>query len=238
MPSFARGDRSLHLSYPHLSDLASSVFVLSSMLSAALRCMVAVLLLAAASFAFAKGSGHDLAKTTLTTTVDSTSCIVFTPGGSSREVPCSDGGWSVDLLPGEVAQFVVGFTYTYADDGLSLSSGDVEIRCNGLPCAFDPGNAAFEFGQLTVGVSCGPGCSASYPQFLPLTDGPDSFSLGSSLFQATPFFSTAAQSVTFDFFADAVTVSVTPVPEPGTWLLMALALPLMAGLALRQRSMG
>jgi hypothetical protein len=218
------GDRGLDSSYP------------SYLVHTAMRCIVAMLLIAASSFAIAKDPGDDLSKTTLTTAVTSTSCTVFTPGGPSRQVPCDAAGWDVALLPGEVAQMFVEFTYAYSDDGLSLSGGVVDVQCNGVPCAFDPGNASFEFGLLTAGMNCSPNCSASYPQFLPLTAGPDSFSGQLGVFHTSVYGVSQPQSVHMDFFAEATTVSVTAVPEPGAWLMMVLALPLMAGMALRHRA--
>lgn len=227
MSSFARGGDCS----PDPSYLFSSRLV-----HVAMRFFVGMLLIAASPFASAKDSDDDLSKTTLTTTVDSASCTVFTPGGASRQVSCDAAGWNVNLLPGEVAQMVVEFDYVYTDDGLSFSSGVVEVLCNGVPCAFDPGDAGFEFGQLEVGVNCSPNCSASYPQFLPLTQGPDSLSGQLTVFHTSAYGVTQPQSVHMEFFADATTVSVTAVPEPTTWLLMMLALPLMVGMSLRQRS--
>lgn len=220
------GDHGLDPSYP----------VLPNPFGVAIRFIVAMLLIAASPFASAKDAGVDRSKTTLTTSVTSASCTVFTPGGAARQVPCNAAGWDVALQSGEVAQMFVEFAYAYSDDGLGFSGGVVEVRCNGVPCAFDAGDAGFEYGLLMAGVNCSPNCSASYPQFLALTPGPDSFSGRLGVFHTSVYGVTQPQSVRMEFFADATTVSVTAVPEPGTWLLMVLALPLMAGLALRQRS--
>jgi hypothetical protein len=224
MSSFARGgNRRLDLSY----------LIASNLVHAAMRCIAVVLLTAASSFVIAKDTGADLSKTTLTTSVSSATCTVFTPGGPSRQVPCDANGWDVGLQPGEVAQMYVEFTYAYRDDGLSFSGGVVDVRCNGVPCAFDPGAAGFEFGLLEIGVNCSPNCSAAYPQYLALTSGPDSLSGQLGVFHTSMYGSTQAQSVHMDFFADATTVSVTAVPEPSTWLMMALTLPLLLGMSLR-----
>jgi hypothetical protein len=175
------------------------------------------------------------AETTLTTTWTSATCTVFTPGapGSTRVVPCDASGLSVNLAAGEVLQAFVTFQYLYTDDGLSFASGAGAVLCNGAPCDRYPGVLGPEFGELSVGVRSVGCCERSYPVSLPLTNGPDTISGSTSFVEYSAYGTLTPSSVEWAFFADTVTVSATP--EPATWLLMVLALPLMV-VSLRRRS--
>ncbi len=190
------------------------------------RSMLIAALALVSQLASAKNPGGELAKATLTTTVTSAMCVVFVPGGSSSQVPCSASGWDVTLSPGQVAQMFVSFNYTYTDDGLSFSNGMADVQCNGVPCNFPIPDSGVEYGELRAGVD-----GLTYPIYLPLSAGADSFSSSTSLVHTTAYGTTQTQTLHLEFATNAVTVSaVTPVPEPATWLLMALALPLAFGL--------
>ncbi len=173
------------------------------------------------------------AETTVTATLRSASCTVSTPGipGSTRLVPCFDeGGLSLVLAPDERLDVHATYSYLYADDGLTFASGAATVLCNGAPCDRFPGASGYEFGELAVGVR-----GRTYPVYLPLTSGPDILS-GVVGFIEIVYPIGTAYTIGLEFVANTVTVSATPVPEPAMWLLMALALPLMAGSALHRRS--
>lgn len=214
-----------------------TTFTVALALSSALAC---------APQAAAASDPQPLAKATLDFSITSATCTLTTPSGSSQ-VPCGgSSGWSGTLQPGWSVMVVVNVAYHYTDDGLLLPS-PARIQTNELGGGVI---ATHESGVLYANVlptcarsGCGiiPDITTNSPRFGPVflsnNDAPEDVT-GTATLSLTAVWPSNFAPITWSgpvgfFVVTGPVNSVTAIPEPATWVLMAV--PLAALMLVRRR---
>ena len=186
-----------------------------------------------------------LEKATLTATVTSATCTLTSPSGSTT-VPCGPGGWSPTLQDGWTATMTATVSWTYSDDGLPLSPLGYFDTLGGTSIL-----ATHEAGAIYARMpSCFPGSQTPCISGSGYPNAPYSFQLISNDTSPTSLSGSFDVTVTANHSfgpqwgawtpslyvnPDAVVFSSTAaIPEPSTWALMVLSLPVL-GWAVRRR---
>jgi hypothetical protein len=188
------------------------------------------------------GSAPAQALTTLDVWLSDFSCSFTSAAGATNTQACQGPGWTTTIGPGESMRIDALVNYRYHDDGLPVTGA--------YPLQMDPygltiRQVSWELGAILVSTPVCQSRSGCYPPSLDsfgtwlipfiLGDNQSPDDLQGS-FAAFSGFRAAAQStltwnVTAGMSVSTRTYSgtVSPIPEPSTYALMALGLVLVAG---------
>lgn len=197
------------------------------------------------------------AKATLDAHVVGATCTVTTHEGMTTVLPCSPDSWVVALQPNGSAQMVATIDYAYADDGLPLDrpQGITIQPHGGVRTVFYEAGALY---VVTSRCSAGPICETGrgweqytgagnfYPPVF-ISDNEIADSLSGTLTVTTGALNNANEyglflprtwspniHVSLNSLSTLVFSGVeptTPIPEPGTFVLMLLGLAALASSA-------